>query len=85
MNQPLNVHRRTLRREFRDSYRAGPRVWRLAAVIFLCVVAFPVFGWLALLFALLFVLPAIAGGLLGRLISSFRDARILRRLQAPQR
>ena len=75
-----NRRRRTLAQEFRDSFRAGPRVWCLAALV-LGGVASSWTGTLLLGGALLLLLPPVFGAALGRLIAVARDVRMLRRLQ----
>ena len=80
MNTP-NRQRRTLAQEFRDSFRAGPRAWYIAIIVFLCFLAFPFFGFLVLIFAAVFLLPAVFGAALGRFLGSIRETRVLRKLQ----
>ena len=76
--------RRTLAQEFRDSFRAGPRAWGLAALVLGCVASSwtaPLLLSGALLLFLLLLLPAMVGAALGKLVAVARDVRLRRRLQ----
>ena len=85
MNQDPQLRHRTLGEGFRDSFRAGPRAWYIAVIVFLCLLAFPFLGLLAFVFALLFVFPALVGAALGRLVGSVRERRMLRKLHGVSR
>lgn len=65
----LPKRRSTLAREFRESCRVGPRAWFLVGVALLLTAMFDKLVWLALILWLLFVLPAVIGGLLSWAVS----------------
>ena len=73
--------RRTLTQEFRESFRAGPRVWCLAAFVLGGVACSWFVGALLLGGALLLLLPPLCGDALGRVLAAARDVQMLRRLQ----
>ena len=72
--------RRTLAQEFRESFRAGPRAWCLAAFVLGCV-ASPWTGALLLGGVLLLPLLPWFETVFRRLAAVVRDVRRLRRLQ----
>lgn len=84
MNPP-EPHRRTLAEEFRDSFRAGRRAWYAAIIILVCAIALPFLGVIAVIFGIFFLLPALFGAVLGRLVGLVRDQRILRRIERSSR
>jgi hypothetical protein len=65
----LPKRRITLAREFRESCRVGPRAWFIVGVAFLLTAMFDKLVWLALILWLLFVLPAVLGGLFSWAVS----------------
>jgi hypothetical protein len=69
---PGEFRRRTIGQEFRDSFRAGPRAWLIAIVIFLILATFPLIGLLVLVLTPLVLLPALCGAALGRLVGTVR-------------
>ena len=71
---------RTLAQEFRESFRAGPRAWCLAAFVLGCAVS-PWTGALLLGVVLLLPLRPRFEAALKRLVAVARDVRMLWRLQ----
>ena len=82
---PTEPPPRTLAQEFRDSFRAGRRVWYAAIIILVTFIALPFLGVIAVIFGIFFLLPALFGAVLGRLVGLIRDQRILRRLERSAR
>jgi hypothetical protein len=78
--KPGAFRRRTIGQEFRDSLRAGPRVWLIAILVFLFLWTFPLLALLLLVLAPL-VLIAFFGAALGRAVGGIRSRWILWRLQ----
>jgi hypothetical protein len=78
---PGESRRRTIGQEFRDSFRAGPRAWLIALVVFLILMTFPLLGLLVLVLAPLVIVPALCGAALGRLVGAIRGRWTLWRVQ----
>ena len=55
MSRPVPKRRLTLAKEFRNSVKAGPRVWSIVALVFLCMVVLPLLSKLATLLAIVLV------------------------------
>lgn len=88
MARPTHFRRRSsLAKEFRDCFRAGPRVWLIVGVTLAVSSLFAKVVWVALVLWLLFVLPAILGGLFSWAVSEcihwIQAARNLPRTDSP--
>ncbi len=85
MSRPVPKRRLTLAREFRNSVKAGPRVWSIVALAFLCMVVLPLLSKLATLLAivlvaagLFFVGPVILRAVADALLARFKQAVVFR-------
>ena len=85
MTRPVPKRRVTLGREFRNSVKAGPRVWSIVALAFLCIVVVPLLSKLATLLVivliaagLFFIGPVIARAVIAGLIARAKQAVVFR-------
>ena len=81
MSRPIRKRRVSLAKELRQSVKAGPRVWSIVALAFLCLVALPLLSKLASLLAmalvgigLFFIAPVIISAVLRGLVGQFKEA-----------
>ncbi len=85
MSRPVPKRRLTLAKEFRNSVKAGPRVWLIVAVAVFCLVLLPLLSKLASLLAmalvgigLFFVAPVIISAVVRGLVGQVKETVVFR-------
>ena len=89
MSRPVRKRRLSLGREFRNSVKAGPRVWLIAAAAFLGLLLLPMLSKLVSLLAMIavgiglfFIAPVILSVVVGGLVRQFKQAVVFRAFAA---